>query len=177
MSEPGPAGGDAAALSFATPRLRAEPAGPGEAAALQSVLDAVPGYRLLEEAPEGPEAGAGLLGDAEADPDRRLLLLRFAGGGAAAGSPPAGILDLQLHWPEPGAAHIRLLLVREALQGRGLGREVVAALAGALRLEGLRALRLSVTDENQGARLFWERMGFVPVDRLDEGVTVLEMLL
>jgi ribosomal protein S18 acetylase RimI-like enzyme len=161
------------ALRISTARLRGEPPGPGAAAALQSVLDAAPAYRRLAEAPGGPHAGADLLADAEADPDRRLLLLRPAPG--APGAWPAGaagVLDVQLHWPEPGAAHVRLLLVREALQGRGLGREVAEALAAALRAAGYRVLRLSVTDENEPARHFWERAGFVPVERLPDGVTV-----
>ena len=88
-----------------------------------------------------------------------------------------GLLDLQLHWPEPGAAHVRLLLVREASQGRGLGREVVGGLAEALRASGFAALRLSVTAENVAAHAFWERVGFAAVDRLEAGVTVYEQVL
>jgi ribosomal protein S18 acetylase RimI-like enzyme len=169
---------DAAALRLATARLRGEPAGPDAAPDLQAVLDAAPAWRRLEEAPAGPDAGADLLADAEADPDRRLLVLWPAPGAPGAWPPgPAGILDVQLHWPEPGAAHVRLLLLREALQGRGLGREVAIALADALRRDGYRALRLSATDENEGARAFWERTGFAPVERLPDGVTVYERLL
>jgi len=168
----------AGALRISTARLRGEPAGPGAGPDLQSVLDAAPAYRRLAEAPAGSDAGADLLADAEADPERRLLLLWPAPGAPGAWpAGPAGVLDVQLHWPEPGAAHVRLLLVREALQGRGLGREVAAALAEALRAAGYRALRLSVTDENEPARHFWERTGFVPVERLPDGVTVYERRL
>jgi ribosomal protein S18 acetylase RimI-like enzyme len=159
--------------AFRTPRLEARPAGSGDLQALQALLEAAPGYhRLVDGAPAHPAAASDLVADAEADPDRRLLLLWPPGGAVA-----AGLVDLQLHWPEPGAAHVRLLLLRESLHGRGLGREAAAGLEEALRLEGFRALRLSVTAENGGAREFWERVGFAPVDRLGAGDTLHEKLL
>ncbi len=158
---------------FHTPRLVARPASGDDLPDLQDVLAGAPTYHeLVDGAPAGPNAGADLLADAEADPDRRLLLLWPASGGAA-----AGVVDLQLHWPEPGAAHVRLLLLRESLQGRGLGRETAAALEEALREEGFRALRLSVTGDNGGARAFWERVGFAPVERRRAGDTLHEKLL
>jgi ribosomal protein S18 acetylase RimI-like enzyme len=174
----GPHEPDRSALRLSTARLRGEPAGPDAAPALQSVLDGAPTYRRLEEAPAGPDAGADLVADAEADPDRRLLLLWPTAGAPGPWPPgPAGVLDVQLHWPEPGAAHVRLLLLRESLHGRGLGREVAEALAEALRRDGYRALRLSATDENEPARRFWERTGFAPVGRLPDGVTVYQRSL
>jgi ribosomal protein S18 acetylase RimI-like enzyme len=161
------------ALTFETARLRVRAPGPGAEDDLQAVLHAAPGYLLLAEgAPARPGAGADLLADAEVDPDRALRLLWPREGG-----PAVGLLDLQLHWPEPGAAHVRLLLVREASQGRGLGREVVGGLAEALRASGFAALRLSVTAENVAAHAFWERVGFAAVDRLEAGVTVYEQVL
>jgi phosphinothricin acetyltransferase len=72
---------------------------------------------------------------------------------------------------------VRLLLLREAAQGRGLGRELVAALEDALRAAGFSALRLSVTAGNAAAHAFWERMGFAAVDALEDGVTVYERVL
>lgn len=159
--------------SFRTLHLEARPAGSGDLDALQALLEASPGYhRLVEGRPAGENAAADLLADAEADPDRRLLLLW-----PTTGTMAAGVVDLQMHWPEPGAAHVRLLLLRESLQGRGLGREAAAGLEEALRQEGFRALRLSVTVENGGARAFWERVGFPPVERLRAGDTLHEKLL
>jgi ribosomal protein S18 acetylase RimI-like enzyme len=149
---------------FRTPRLVARPASDGDLSALQDVLDGAPAYHeLVDGAPAGPTAGADLHADAEADPDRRLLLLWPTSGGAAVG--------------EPGAAHVRLLLLRESLQGRGLGRETAVALEEALRSEGFRALRLSVTGDNGAARAFWERLGFAPVERRRAGDTLHEKLL
>jgi ribosomal protein S18 acetylase RimI-like enzyme len=158
---------------FATARLHARPASPDDLPALQEVLTAAPTYHeLTGGAPADPSAAADLLADAEADGDRRLLVLWPASGGAA-----AGLVDVQLNWPEPGAAHVRLLLLRETLHGRGLGREATAGLEDALRRDGFRALRLSVTGENDGARAFWERIGFAPVERLRAGDTLHEKLL
>jgi ribosomal protein S18 acetylase RimI-like enzyme len=159
--------------AFRTPRLEARQARPGDLAALQALLEAAPEYhRLVEGGPAGPAAASDLLADAEADPDRRLLLLWPPGETLA-----AGVVDVQANWPEPGAAHVRLLLLRESLHGRGLGREAAAGLEEALRREGFRALRLSVTGENGGARAFWERVGFEPVERLRAGDTLHEKLL
>jgi ribosomal protein S18 acetylase RimI-like enzyme len=160
-------------VTFRTPNLDARLAGSDDQEALQGVLEAAPGYhRLVEGAPAGPTAACDLIADAEADPDRRLLLLWTRTGALA-----AGVVDLQLHWPEPGAAHVRLLLLRESLHGRGLGREAAAGLEEALRLEGFGALRLSVTGENGGARAFWERVGFAPVEWRRAGDTLHEKLL
>jgi len=156
-----------------TERLRATLAGPDDVSAVQAVLEATPAYHCLTEGkPAGPEAGLEIYADAEADADRLLWLLRLREGGLA-----AGLLDVQLHWPEPGAAHVRLLLVRQTLQGRGLGREAAGALEALLREQGFRALRLSVTGENTGARAFWERVGYAEAAFLEDRVTVFEKLL
>ncbi|MGM0586026.1 MAG: N-acetyltransferase family protein [Pseudomonadota bacterium] len=53
------------------------------------------------------------------------------------------------------------LWVAEALRGSGLGRRLLAtARAEGLRLWGARFLKLSVYDNNPGARAAYERMGF-----------------
>jgi ribosomal protein S18 acetylase RimI-like enzyme len=93
------------------------------------------------------------------------------------GGPAIGLLDLYLHHPEPGVAHVALLLFRESCQGLGYGKETTAALEDALVRSGYRTLRLSVGDENPEARAFWERIGFAEVGRLDRGVTVFEKRL
>jgi ribosomal protein S18 acetylase RimI-like enzyme len=67
--------------------------------------------------------------------------------------------------------------VREALQGRGLGREAMAALEAALAAAGNGLLRLSVADENREVEGFWERLGYAAVGRLEGGVTVYEKVL
>jgi ribosomal protein S18 acetylase RimI-like enzyme len=138
--------------------------------ALQVCLDGCPDYfaRAARDSAGGEEA-AHLLEEAEADPLRRVYLFSLKRGGA-----PAALLDLWLDQPEPGTAHLGLLLVREALQGQGLGREAMATLEAALAKAGCETLRLSVTDENREVEGFWTRLGFAAVGRLDSGVTVYE---
>lgn len=157
-------------LLFRAPRLRAIPATGAQAAGIQSCFDATPDYFVRTSGrPPGPDDAVRLLADAEADPDRRVFLLVPRSGG-----PALGVLDLHLDYPEPRAAHIGLLLVRQPCQGMGFGKETAAALEGALRRRGYRTLRLSVGDENPGARAFWERLGFAEAGRLDRGITVYE---
>ncbi|HYD43075.1 MAG TPA: GNAT family N-acetyltransferase [Anaeromyxobacter sp.] len=150
-------------------RVRAEVAGAGDAPALQAVLDAVRDYYVLTEGVAAPpDAARELVAETEADETRRVFLLRGASG------PPLGFLDLHLHQPEPGVAHVGVLALRPEARGRGVGGELVEALAAALAAAGFAALRCSVGDENPEARAFWERVGFAEVGRLDGGVTVLE---
>ncbi len=151
-------------------RIRAAVAGPKDAAALQAVMDAARDYfELTEGAPAARDAARALLAEAEADEGRRVYLVSSARGG-----PALGFLDLHLHQPEPGVAHVGVLALRPEARGHGLGRELVEALAAALRAEGFLALRASVGDENPGARAFWERLGFFEVGRIDGGVSVME---
>jgi RimJ/RimL family protein N-acetyltransferase len=155
---------------LATARLLVAEATRPARGALQACLDGCPDYfTRAEGGPAGPEAAARLLDEAEADPLRRLYLFSLRRGRA-----PAALVDLWLDQPEPGTAHLGLLLVREALQGQGLGREAVAALESALAETGSRTLRLSVTDENREVEGFWARLGFAAVGRLEGGVTVYE---
>jgi len=154
----------------ATTRLMVTEATRFTLGALQACLDGCPDYfARTDGAAADRNAAAQLLDETEADPLRRLYLFSLRRGGA-----PAALLDLWLDQPEPGTAHLGLLLVREALQGQGLGREAVASLELALAAAGSTTLRLSVTDENREVEGFWARLGFAPVGRLDGGVTVYE---
>jgi ribosomal protein S18 acetylase RimI-like enzyme len=155
------------------PRVRALPAGREHAAQLQACFEGAPDYfARTEGSPPARDAAARLLSDAEGDELRRVYLLVHAAGG-----PAVGMLDLYLHHPEPGVAHVALLLFRESCQGLGYGRETTAALEDALRRAGFAAVRLSVGDENPEAKAFWQRVDFAEVGRLDRGVTVYEKKL
>jgi ribosomal protein S18 acetylase RimI-like enzyme len=161
-------------LSFDSPRLVALRAGPGHAAQIQACFEGAPDYFARTEGKlPGPDAAIQLLADAEVDPSRRLYLL-VPGAGPLAGGPAVGVLDLHLDYPEPGTVQIGLLLFREACQGLGYGKETTSAIEVALARAGYRTLRLSVVDENLDAKLFWQRLGFAEVGRLDRGVTVYE---
>ncbi len=149
--------------------VRAVAAAAGDALALQACMEAAQDYFVRTEgAPPTPDAARELLAEAEADEARRVFLLR------GDGNPPLGFLDLHLHQPEPGVAHVGVLALRPEARGRGTGRELVEALAGGLTSAGFAALRCSVGAENPEARAFWEAVGFCEVGRLEGGVAVLE---
>ena len=155
------------------PRLAAIAADRSHVAQLQACLEGAPDYFARTDG-GGPDPAAAerLIEEAEADDLRRVFCLVPRTGG-----PVVGVLDLYLHHPEPGGAHVGLLLFRESCQGLGYGKETVASLEHALALAGFSTLRASVGDENPGARLFWERIGFEPIGRLDRGVAVFERRL
>ena len=161
---------DEAELTLECPRLLAVPASGAHAAQIQACFEGAPDYFASTEGrPPGDDEAIQLLADAEVDPQRRVFALV-----PRAGGPAVGVLDLFLHYPEPGTAQVGLLLFREACQGLGYGKEVTTALSDALAAAGYAALRLSVVDENVEAKAFWERLGFANVGRLDGGVTVYE---
>ncbi len=164
-------------LSLDGPRLVALRAAVVHAAQIQACFEGAPDYFARTEGRlPGPDAAIHLLADAEVDPSRRLYVL-VPSAGPCAGGLAVGVLDLHLDYPEPGTAQIGLLLFREACQGLGYGKETTAAVEAALARAGYRTLRLSVVDENVDAKLFWQRLGFAEVCRLDRGVTVYEKQL
>ena len=90
------------------------------------------------------------------------------------GGTAVGVLDLYLHHPEPGVAHVGLLLFRESCQGHRLRRGDGGRARARARARRLRRAAVSVGDENPGAQAFWERIGFAEMGRLDGGVAVYE---
>jgi ribosomal protein S18 acetylase RimI-like enzyme len=157
-------------LALDGPRLVAVQASGKHAAQIQACFEGAPDYFARTEGRlPGPDAAIQLLADAEIDSHRKVFVLIPRVGG-----PAVGVLDLHLDYPEPGTSQIGLLLFREACQGLGYGKETTAAVEAALARLGYRALRLSVVDENVDAKLFWQRLGFAEVGRLDRGVTVYE---
>jgi RimJ/RimL family protein N-acetyltransferase len=166
LTEPGASEG----LALDCARLRATPATPAHAAQLQACLAGAPDYFTRTEGrPAEPGAARAMLEDAEADPSRRVFALVPRSGG-----PVVGVLDVHLDYPEPGTAHVGLLLFRESCQGIGYGTETAVALERALAHAGCRAVRASVGDENPTAQAFWERLGYAVVGRLERGIAVYE---
>lgn len=88
----------------------------------------------------------------EHDPRRRASLLEQDG-------EVVGYLDYKLTYPEDGAATISLLLIRESLQGQGLGARALGELEARLRGEVGRLFAV-VYGDNPVARHFWSRQGF-----------------
>lgn len=70
-----------------------------------------------------------------------------------------GYLDYKLHYPEPSAATISLLLIDEEHQGRGLGSLALEHLESLLSGD-LRRLYAVVYGNNLAAQRFWEARGF-----------------
>ena len=160
-------------LTLSGPRLAARRASLADARELQACLESAPRYYTLTEGkPPRPETAAEMLADAEFDDRRHLFLLA-----PRPDRPAVGLLDLYLDYPEPRTAQIGLLLFREACQGQGYGRETTAVLEAALWQMGDSALRIAVLDGNPEASLFWERLGFSAIGRLDRAATVYEKVL
>lgn len=139
--------------------LRIAPAGPGDIACLARALEALSAdlgdmHRAREEvlarACLGPapachgliaRAGAEMMGAALVSPV-------FSTTYGAAG------------------AYVSDLWVSEAARGQGLGRQLLQGVAGFARERWqARFLKLTVYDENEGARAFYGRLGFGVADR------------
>lgn len=63
-------------------------------------------------------------------------------------------------WRGELGAYLQDIYVDEAERGSGLGRRLLAATAARARTDGATHLRLSVAKDNDGARLFYEHLGF-----------------
>jgi ribosomal protein S18 acetylase RimI-like enzyme len=100
-------------------------------------------------------------GPPPADGTRDHELLRVVHEGA---SYPPAVTDAY-----PAHLHIDLL---PRAQGRGLGRELIATLAEALRVRGVPGLHLGVSAANTGAIAFYDRVGFRTVAEHDWGRTL-----
>jgi GNAT superfamily N-acetyltransferase len=92
---------------------------------------------------------------------------------------------VMLSWdcvPDPPQIHgpwfLWKLIVDERHQGRGLGREIVMAMAGLVREQGGTELLTSFVDEPGGPEDFYLRLGFVPTGEVDnDGEPVLSLSL
>ncbi|MDA8061380.1 MAG: GNAT family N-acetyltransferase [Actinomycetota bacterium] len=85
---------------------------------------------------------------------------------AVASRPPSAPVEAGTEQPL-GAGEVTHLLVDPGAQGTGVGRLLVAAAEEAARQAGLHELELVTPVEEQGARRFYERIGWV----LDQPVT------
>ena len=104
--------------------------------------------------------------------ERRYVVLAVLDDRAQAAALPAGVphdpgsdgpvvayVDYKIDYPEVGDATVNLLLVHGALQSRGYGAAVVAALEARLRGHAQRVLA-SIYGSNPRAKRFWERLGY-----------------
>ena len=87
------------------------------------------------------------------------------------GSPsPIGIATLAAFQAEPGTAHLFSMWVDPAARGRGIGRELVAAVVADAASGGAHTLLLTVTEGNDAAVSLYTSCGFVGTDDPPEPV-------
>lgn len=134
----------------------------GDAPAIQHLLESSPAYtRRVSGRGVAPGDGAALL---EALPPGVEPAAKTVFGLLAREGTLLGVCDVIAHWPEPGTAHIGLLLVRESHAGRGLGRRLHDEVLARVRADGaLVRLRAGIVATNAAvAEPFWRRLGYRP---------------
>lgn len=97
------------------------------------------------------------------DPARKRFLGFFAGDELCA------VLDLLLGYPDDACAYIGLFMVAERLQGRGLGRHLVACVLRVLGDRGFSRARLGYVADNPQSAAFWRRCAFRPLGEPKDG--------
>lgn len=70
------------------------------------------------------------------------------------------LMDLIARHPQDDVAFIGWFMVDAPMQGRGLGRRLVAQVLDVLRTEGVREVRLGRVEGNPQSRAFWQACGF-----------------
>ncbi|PFG43862.1 ribosomal protein S18 acetylase RimI-like enzyme [Isoptericola jiangsuensis] len=75
-----------------------------------------------------------------------------------------GVVDVIRDWPDPGVAHIGLLLTADSRQRQGLGRALHDAVVEQVRgWDEATTLRLGIVDANrEHAEPFWRALGYRP---------------
>lgn len=152
--------------------LHLRPAGADDAGVVHALYLATPTYfeAIGKPVPTSSEVRTDLL-LAERD-ERRHVVLAVLDDRDGAATLPAGVphdpgsdapvvayVDYKLDYPDVGDATVNLLLVHGALQSRGYGAAVVAALEGQVRGRARRVLA-SIYGSNPRAKRFWERLGY-----------------
>jgi ribosomal protein S18 acetylase RimI-like enzyme len=131
----------------------------------------VPGVvdAMLRSLPEWFGIEPSIVGYVESAKDLPTYLARPTG---PDGKPPVGVLLAARHFP--GAAEIHVLAVDRSMHRSGVGRALVEALERDLIADGVRLLQVktlgpSFPDTNYAkTRLFYEAMGFAPLEELHD---------
>jgi predicted GNAT family N-acyltransferase len=100
-----------------------------------------------------------LAADLTALPPRRTLADKHFFGWFA-GERLVAMMDLIWRHPQDDMAFIGWFIVDGALQGRGLGRRLIADVLAMLKSQGVREVRLGRIEGNPQAEHFWHLMGF-----------------
>ena len=70
------------------------------------------------------------------------------------------VMDLILHYPQPGTAFVGWLITDTAGQGRGRGSALMQECEAALAAQGCRKMRLAVDKGNPQSAAFWRKNGY-----------------
>jgi RimJ/RimL family protein N-acetyltransferase len=131
---------------------------PAHVSALQTVLEATPGYHLnTGGVPAGPDEAKGTL---SALPPKHGYDTKFVYGVELEGK-LIGCADVIRGYPEPHQAMLGLLLLSEDAQGKGRGQHALSAVEEKIRAwPEIRTIRIGVVESNEQVLGFWKKMGF-----------------
>ena len=91
------------------------------------------------------------------------------------------VMDLITAYPNPQTAFIGFFMMKQELQGRGVGTSIISELCDSLRRQQVQAVRLCWVSGNPQSEAFWHKNGFmetgVSSDRGDYTVVIAERLL
>ena len=73
------------------------------------------------------------------------------------------VMDLIDGYPEKGIAYIGFFMTDAAVQGKGLGTEIIEGLCNCLAGEGYDSVRLAWVKGNPQAKHFWIKNRFIPI--------------
>lgn len=75
----------------------------------------------------------------------------------------AAVMDLIDGYPKADNAYIGFFMMNRALQGRGIGTDIIREACGYLRETGKTAVRLAIAEDNPQANHFWKKNGFAVI--------------
>jgi len=86
----------------------------------------------------------------------------------------AAVMDLILNFPDNDTAFIGFFMMNQALQGKGIGSEIIRECGVCLAREGYRYIRLGFAKGNPQSEAFWRKNGFerTGVEDVQERYTV-----
>jgi GNAT superfamily N-acetyltransferase len=130
---------------------------------LQDLLERASDYELLISGePPSPWAAQELLDDC---PPGKALEDKFALGIIDGSATLIGVLDVVRDYPEPGVWWIGLLLLDPGKRRRGLGQVIYHSFEQWAAQSGAIQIGLGVVEKNVHATRFWNRLGFVILER------------
>ncbi|MGZ3775747.1 MAG: GNAT family N-acetyltransferase [Pseudobdellovibrionaceae bacterium] len=140
--------------------LTLEIIGPNKTDIIQEIYFNSPTYFRRVEGTE-PLAGMALKDINDFPPKRDEYYIKVAGL-ISNGLKPIGYADLHVNYRSKGMAYLGLLILREDVHGKGIGRRVYKLIEKFLvdRFK-VEKIFLGVSDHNQ-VQAYWSKMGFVP---------------